>query len=100
LASLSSSLEFPLGRTSITIVVQKLDTPSIHDPWFEPFLRNEVEEQKPSQGEEILVLQERKKKSKRSGGGKKKRAGQDSIKKYGQAKEEHSKTKSSYSKSS
>jgi len=38
--------------------VQKLDTPSIHDPWFEPFLRNEVEEQKPSQGEEILVLQE------------------------------------------
>ena len=35
LASLSSMLSFPLHKDEETIIVQRLNSPTIQDPWFE-----------------------------------------------------------------
>src|SRR5262249_53834857 len=44
LASLASSLDFPLCRDRETITINKMDLPSIQDPWFERFSRVELME--------------------------------------------------------
>ncbi|MQM21287.1 hypothetical protein Taro_054325 [Colocasia esculenta] len=41
LASLASSLSFPLSRSAETIIVQRLEAPFIQDPWFDN-LRNSL----------------------------------------------------------
>ena len=57
LASLASSLNIPLSKSTETIVVRRMKIPSLSDPWFDRFRL--VQAQKPMvQQHEILVMEE------------------------------------------
>src|SRR5262249_40882253 len=64
LASLASSLDIPLDQSDETIVVRRMEFPSLHDPWFERFTRMQSAEPKKEEKEvveeeeEVVVLEE------------------------------------------
>ncbi|MQL86317.1 hypothetical protein Taro_018857, partial [Colocasia esculenta] len=57
LASLASSLSFPLSRRTETIVVHRLDVPSTQDPWFSD-LRATLEEKARKRGAQQVMITE------------------------------------------
>ncbi|MQL98459.1 hypothetical protein Taro_031173, partial [Colocasia esculenta] len=57
LASLFSSLSFPLSHRTETIVVQRLDVPSTQDPWFSD-LRAILEEKARKRGAQQVMITE------------------------------------------
>ncbi|MQL86518.1 hypothetical protein Taro_019050 [Colocasia esculenta] len=57
LASLASSLSFPLSRRTETIIVQRLDVPSTQDPWFSN-LRATLEEKARKRGAQQVMITE------------------------------------------
>src|SRR5262249_38728124 len=58
LASLDSSLDIPLDQSDETIVVRRMDFPSLYDPWFERFIRTQSAESKKKEEEEELEEEE------------------------------------------
>ena len=57
LASLSSSLNIPLDKSSETIVVRRMKTPSLLNPWFERFQFAQAKQAMVLQ-DEILVMED------------------------------------------
>src|SRR5262249_48608166 len=59
LASLASSLAIPLDRSDETIVVRRMEFPSLQDPWFERFTREQsAEHEEEVVEEEVVALEE------------------------------------------
>ncbi|MQM08055.1 hypothetical protein Taro_040902 [Colocasia esculenta] len=57
LASLASSLSFPLSRSAETITVQRLEAPSTQDPWFVNLRSSLVFKAERKEAKELLLVE-------------------------------------------